>query len=193
MRPADPRSTADGDTTGDRADGAASAAAQQDWTWVLERRCPDCGLDAGTVPADELGNRVREVLPRWAPVLQRPDVAHRPAAETWSALEYACHVRDMFRVIVGRLQMVLAEEDPVFPNWDQDAAAAAGRYAEADPEQVTTELTQAGLALAAALDGVGPDERDRPGRRSDGAAFTATTLGQYALHELVHHTWDVRG
>jgi hypothetical protein len=29
------------------------------------------------------------------------------------------------------------------------------------------------------------------GLRSDGSEFTVLTLGQYALHDLVHHLWDV--
>jgi hypothetical protein len=39
---------------------------------------------------------------------------------------------------------------------------------------------------------VRPDQWDRPGRRSNGSSFTATTLGQYFLHDVVHHLHDVR-
>lgn len=34
--------------------------------------------------------------------------------------------------------------------------------------------------------------RERPGYRSDGAAFTVASLARYHLHDVVHHTWDVR-
>jgi len=33
--------------------------------------------------------------------------------------------------------------------------------------------------------------KDRRGRRSDGSEFTVETLGQYHLHDVVHHLWDV--
>ena len=36
-------------------------------------------------------------------------------------------------------------------------------------------------------------ERLRTGRRSDGARFTVTTLGQYLVHDPVHHLNDVAG
>ncbi|HET6968280.1 MAG TPA: DinB family protein, partial [Ornithinibacter sp.] len=29
------------------------------------------------------------------------------------------------------------------------------------------------------------------GHRSDGSEFTVLTLGQYGLHDLAHHLWDV--
>jgi hypothetical protein len=163
----------------------------KDWTWVLTRPCPQCGLDARSVAPEDLGAFLRDLLPRWQSVLARLDAGERPDAATWSPLEYGCHVRDVCRLMRTRLDAVLHDDDPVFADWDQDAAAAG--YAGADPASVASELADAGAGLAADLDAVGPEERERPGRRSDGAAFTATTLGRYALHEVAHHTWDVRG
>lgn len=165
----------------------------KDWTWVLERPCPECGLDPAAVPAVEVGRRIAGALPPWRGVLGRADVARRPGPGTWSPLEYACHVRDVCHVMHGRLEAMLTQDGPVFADWDQDEAAVAARYGEADPARVARELASAGTALAAAFDAVGPAERDRAGERSDGARFTVTTLGRYTLHELVHHTWDVRG
>lgn len=34
---------------------------------------------------------------------------------------------------------------------------------------------------------------ERTGLRSDGAQFTVLTLGQYLVHDPVHHVWDVTG
>ncbi|RPF25982.1 DinB family protein [Georgenia muralis] len=169
----------------------AIAPDTKDWTWVLERPCPQCGLDARAVEPEDLGAGLRDLLPRWQSVLGRPDAGERPDAATWSPLEYGCHVRDVCRLMRTRLDAVLRDDDPVFADWDQDAAAAG--YAGAGPAAVWRELADAGTDLAAALDALRPEQRDRPGRRSDGATFTATTLGRYALHEVAHHTWDVRG
>jgi hypothetical protein len=171
----------------------AVAPDTKDWTWVLDRPCPQCGLDAGTVPAEEVGRRIAGALPRWERALGRGDVARRPSPGAWSPLEYSCHVRDVCRVMLGRLEAMLTQDGPVFADWDQDEAAVAGRYGEADPADVARQLAAAGAAVAAAFDAVVPAERDRAGERSDGARFTVTTLGRYTLHELVHHLWDVRG
>jgi hypothetical protein len=163
----------------------------KDWTWVLDRPCPECGFDCRHYPREETGDRVRANAATWTEVLRRDDVRQRPAPATWSPLEYACHVRDVFRLYDYRLSLMLDRDDPLYPNWDQDATAVAERYGEQDPDVVTTELIAAAEDVAARFDGVAGDEWTRPGRRSDGAAFTVETFARYFLHDAVHHLHDV--
>jgi len=153
----------------------------KDWTWTLQRPCPECGFDTAAIE------------PVAIPVLARPDAATRPAPTTWSPLEYACHVRDVHQIFRERLELMLAENDPAFANWDQDASALAERYWEQDPAVVATEVTETGEALADAYSRVGDDQWDRTGVRSNGSTFTVESLGRYVLHDLHHHVWDVRG
>ena len=47
------------------------------------------------------------------------------------------------RVFQGRLDQMLAEDDPTFANWDQDQTAIDERYREQDPEVVAAELEAA--------------------------------------------------
>lgn len=165
----------------------------KDWTWVLERPCPECGFDAATVGLDDIPRLLRANATAWGPVLERPDVTVRPNDHTWSALEYAAHVRDVFRIFSVRLGLMLSEADPLFANWDQDATAVAERYNEQDPAVVGRDLVEAATALADTFAAVSPQERDRTGRRSDGARFTVTSIGQYLMHDPVHHLHDVAG
>jgi len=88
---------------------------------------------------------------------------------------------------------MLAQVDPAFENWDQDAAAIADGYGEQDPAVVSVELAVAAESAAAAFDAVGEDDWQRTGRRSNGSVFTVETLGRYFLHDLTHHLHDVRG
>lgn len=164
----------------------------KDWTWVLAERCPECGFTACDVEGPAIGAFVRELAPRWVSALSREDVRDRPAPTTWSTLEYGAHVRDVLRVFDGRLELLLTEDDPRFENWDQDATALADRYDEQDPAVVATQLTAAADVVAARFDGVGTDQWDRAGTRSNGSEFTVLTLGQYFLHDVVHHLHDVR-
>jgi hypothetical protein len=165
----------------------------KDWTWVLERPCPECGYDAAAVDPGAVARLTRENASRWPSVLARPDVRERPNDSTWSALEYGAHVRDVFRITRTRLAQMRAEHDPVFANWDQDATAIDDRYDEQDPAVVATELVDAAEALAADLETVAPGEWDRPGRRSDGAIFTVASFARYVTHDWEHHIVDVRG
>jgi DinB superfamily len=129
----------------------------------------------------------------WQLALAWPDVVRRPRPDTWSPLEYGCHVRDVFRLYDYRLGLMLAEDDPLFPNWDQDETAVSDRYGEQDPAEVARQLAAAADAVASRFAGVSGDQWSRPGRRGDGAAFTVETFGRYFIHDPVHHLYDVTG
>lgn len=163
----------------------------KDWTWVLDRRCPQCGLDTRNVQPEQVAQQLRDNAAAWPAVLARPDVRQRPDPATWSPLEYACHVRDVFRLYDERLLLMLTQDDPLYPNWDQDQTALVARYAEQDLAAVATELAAAGEQLAARFAAVEGDQWQRPGRRSDGARFTVATFARYLLHDPVHHLHDV--
>ncbi|ORB60764.1 methyltransferase type 12 [Mycobacteroides saopaulense] len=163
----------------------------KDWTWVLERRCGECGFDPAATSFDQIPQIVRENVAAWQPVLVRAGVRSRPDEQTWSPLEYGAHVRDVFRIFLTRLQLMLSEDDPLFENWDQDKTAVADRYGEQDPATVAAELAAAGEAVAAAFADVPSNSLYRRGRRSNGSVFTVETLGLYFVHDPVHHLHDV--
>ena len=163
----------------------------KDWTWVLERRCPECGFDAPAVDRETLADQIRATTIRWRAALAQEDCAVRPADNIWSPLEYGCHVRDVHRVFDERVRRMLTEGDPAFDNWDQDVTAVEQRYDEQDPAVVADELVMAADAVAARYAGVFGHAWDRTGRRSDGRVFTVDTLGRYHLHDVVHHLVDV--
>ena len=163
----------------------------KDWTWVLTQPCPECGFTASDIAGPAIGDTVRELAPRWVAALARPDARERPAPTTWSTLEYGAHVRDVLRTFDGRFELLLTQDDPQFQNWDQDATALEDRYDLQDPAIVSTELVSAADVVAARFDSVAPDQWDRAGTRSNGSQFTVLTLGQYFLHDVVHHLHDV--
>jgi hypothetical protein len=163
----------------------------KDWTWVLERRCPECGYSAREITAGEIGPRARAEMATLAAALSRPDATVRPQPTTWSALEYGCHVRDVCTIFHTRLRRICDETDPLFDNWDQDETALSERYWEQQPATVISQMEEAAQRVAAAFDAVQDDQWTRTGRRTDGARFSALSLGQYFLHDLVHHAHDV--
>src|SRR6266699_2466757 len=149
----------------------------KDWTWVLQRPCPECGFDTQGFPVEAVPGMILANAAAWQQVLAGPngpdDARARPEPGTWSPLEYACHVRDVFRLYDQRLELMLGQDDPLFPNWDQDETAVADRYAEQDPAEVAAALRQAALAIA--------------GR------FESVTCARYFIHDPVHHLYDVTG
>jgi hypothetical protein len=165
----------------------------KNWTWVIEARCPECGFDGSAYDARGAGPHLRALTATWEEVLARPDVRTRPDDHTWSPLEYACHVRDVFRVYDGRLERMLTEDGPRYANWDQDATAVEERYGEQEPAQVATVVGAGGSRLADRYDTVPADGWSRAGHRSDGANFTIDSFSRYLVHDVFHHLYhDVK-
>lgn len=167
----------------------------KDWTVVLQEGCAECGFapDDPAVAATGTGDWLRTTIPRWEAVLARPSVELRDRPDRWSDLEYSCHARDVCRVFLSRLELMLTSDDARFDDWDQDAAAVAGRYAEQDPAIVAREYDEAARALADRFDTVQGDDWQRPGLRSNGARFAVETFALYLHHDIEHHLLDVAG
>ena len=139
---------------------------EKDWTWVLSRPCPECHFDASSATPATVPGSIESLIPRWLAVLRRPDAAQRPDDHTWSALEYACHVRDVFALFDQRLNLMLAEDDARFEDWDQDRTAIEKDYANADPAEVGRELAAEGHQAAESFAGVHEDDWGRKGRKA---------------------------
>ena len=164
----------------------------KDWTWVLERPCPECGFDPAAQGLGDLPRLVRDTATTWSEVLGRDDVDRRPAPDVWSPLEYGCHVRDVHVLFAQRLRAMLDEDEPTFANWDQDATALESDYAGQDASDGgAATLVEAADAVAGIYATVTDATRGRPGVRSNGDRFTVESLGSYHLHDVVHHLHDV--
>jgi hypothetical protein len=177
--------------TSDAADPAVPVPDDKDWTWVLDRACPACGFDPAGVPREGIAAQILAATPRWQQALGRVDAGVRPAATTWSVLEYACHVRDVHVIFAERARLMLTHDDPEFENWDQDATALAKRYWAQDSDDVAREIDLAAQHAAATFSGLSAAQWSRTGRRSNGSVFTTETLGTYYLHDVAHHLHDV--
>ena len=116
-----------------------------------------------------------------------------PDDATWSPLEYAAHVRDVFRIFRLQHHLMLEQDAPAFANWDQDATAIAERDNEQDPAVVAGEFVAAADARARDYSAVDDIDLGRTGLRSDGSTFTVESLARYFIHDPVHHLHDVGG
>ena len=163
----------------------------KDWTWVLSSPCPECGFDAAAVHHTEVAGHIRTDATDWLARLGEPGVAERSQPTVWSTLEYGCHVRDVHRIFNHRVQLMLNEDEPRFPNWDQDETAIADDYASQHPATAAGELFDAANVVADTYAGVPADAWSRRGLRSNGSEFTIATIAIYHLHDIVHHAYDV--
>jgi DinB superfamily len=168
----------------------------KDWTWVLQRQCPECGYDAAATARAAVPGLIRENAVAWEAALRGRDAADlrtRSQEDRWSDIEYACHVRDVFRIFDQRLVLMLEADGPTFPNWDQDATAVADRYQEQDPAAAAGQLAEAADRIAGRFGTLTGSQWERTGSRSDGAHFTVDSFARYLIHDPVHHLHDVAG
>ncbi|GFG49341.1 methyltransferase type 12 [Mycolicibacterium agri] len=163
----------------------------KDWTWVIDRRCPECGFDGPAVHHTDVADRIRADADQWPRRLSAPEARIRPNPSVWSTLEYGCHIRDVHRIFDERVRLMLAEHAPRFPNWDQDATAIEDDYASQDPGVVGAQLVDAAYRVADTYDHVPDDGWTRRGLRSNGSEFTIASMAIYHLHDIVHHAHDV--
>ena len=160
-------------------------------------RCDECGFEGdGLSPAEAVAalrrfpKRYRAPLTRLLPGEDGSVLRRRPAATTWSALEYAAHVRDVFAADASRVRRTLDEQRPTFDDPGPDELAQARRYNEQDPVRVAEELEANAEALASALEAVPDDGWERVGIRY-GEERSVLATARAAVHEGNHHLLDM--
>jgi hypothetical protein len=164
-------------------------------------RCEECQFeysseDEASIPGRlrTLGGRYRAPLTRF---LAGEDggalVRTHPATGGWSALEYACHVRDVLQVQRERLALTLAEEVPTYVPMGREERVIEHRYDEQDPATVAAEVAVAADDAALAFEVLSPAEWARTGIYGypEPAERSLLWLGQHTIHEAHHHLLDV--
>lgn len=165
----------------------------RDWTRSQFERCPDCGADGAAVADARLGPAILREVAAWGRLLAAADpfaVKVRPAPDVWSALEYACHVRDLLPVMDERIGRMLVEDDADLGWWDHEAAVVEGRYDEQVPVLVVEAMSSAARRFATTLEGVEGPAWDRSAERRPGEHFTVRGVARFVLHEVIHHRDD---
>jgi hypothetical protein len=159
-------------------------------------RCDECGYVYGVITRVEipLALRARAVdfRTRLAELEDEVLRAH-PRSGAWSALEYACHVRDLFRVQRERVELALVENEPRFTAMRREERVYEERYNEQDPTTVGEELVGSAGRLAATFESLDGSGWTRTGVYNWPSTQVRTVewIGQHTVHEAQHHLQDV--
>lgn len=160
-------------------------------------RCDACRFVYDDLELDDVPAMLRSYPARYTAALRmavdRGLERRRPRPETWSALEYACHVRDMLQVQLGRLELALHEERPVFTPMGRDERAVRERYNEQDVTTVLTDLDDAANTLASVFEGFDDPQWRRTGVYSwpETADRSLAWVARHTVHEAMHHLDDI--
>ena len=151
--------------------------------------CPECGFDWGLAPADIIAELGAVVV---TPVGDISAVRTRPEPGTWSALEYAAHLRDALQFYEDRIRRTLSEDRPQLESYDFQEACERLEYNAGSPSRTAAELDVRAHALARLLAGLDAEEWSRAAIGSNGDERTVLTLARSAAHEVQHHALDIR-
>jgi len=156
--------------------GAAAARYTQALLGLLGNQEPLAVLRAQ--PA-ELRRRVAELTDEdW----RRPE-----APGKWAVRDVLQHLADTEIVHGYRFRLILAEETPPVPAYDQDRWAGGLHYDQGDWEELLDEIIVARRRTLRLLESLGPDEWARGGHHAERGFETVAHLCKLlAAHDLVH-------
>jgi hypothetical protein len=154
--------------------------------------CERCAMDYAATSLDEALaglRRIPEEVRIAALAVPAAVRAVRPDPQTWSVIEYVCHVRDIYASSTIRLYRTRTEDRPAFEPLFNDLRTVRFRYRERDLGSVLDELA---ACVAGFLDEVDrTKDWARTATRLPREERTARWLVRQALHEGRHHTRDI--
>jgi DinB superfamily len=162
----------------------------------LVERCAECGFVYELARANAAGAAIVKSSAEMGRLVTDPnaEVRSRPEPATWSPLEYACHVRDVLIVQRERVLLARRRRVPTLEPMGRDERVDHDGYAEQVPEEVARQLADAAQLFANVLARLEADDWQRtviynyPTPTERALAWVAV----HTLHELEHHTLDIR-
>jgi hypothetical protein len=156
--------------------------------------CPSCSMSYVDVTPAAAMAIIRALPSRYrSTVAPLPDelVRRRPDAQTWSVIEYACHVRDVNIAFADRIRLALVEDHPTFEPLGNDRRAERFRYGAADVAGTLDELELAADRFVELVATLGADDWQRAARRLPGEDRDVLWMVRQTAHEGVHHLGDI--
>ena len=158
-----------------------------------------CGLDLDTIAAPDAIVAVRSFPRRYREAFRLLEddedadaqVRRRPDPGTWSALEYAAHVRGVVELTDERVRPALRDDGPTVPSVPLEDDPWEGHDPGDDLDSVLAGLAAACDRLVKTLEGVQGDDWKRTVVR-DGEELTVLWLARNVVHEGAHHLRDVQ-
>jgi DNA segregation ATPase FtsK/SpoIIIE, S-DNA-T family len=158
--------------------------------------CAECGYVYEELPVREIAGTLRSFGHKYGDALGGASAvaaSKRPRRDVWSALEYACHVRDVFLVQRERVVLAQVEDRPSFVRMYRDERVPLCGYSTSSLETVVDQLRMAAELCGSVFAGLQESSWSRtflynwPSTDAHDLAW----LGRHTVHEGVHHLMDV--
>lgn len=156
-------------------------------------RCEECGFDATLLTTADAITALRSMGRRWRELFKdvpERKLRERPEPQTWSALEYAAHTRDVIGLVGWGMHEVLEGGHPSFEAIEPDEPGLDRGYNQLDPDTVLKELAANAGRMADRAERALPDHWARTAVMG-GREVDAGWLLRHAVHDASHHLRDV--
>ena len=156
--------------------------------------CVECGFRYDEMPPAGIGAAVVDGVVAFVTLLSGPGLATRPRPGVWSPIEYACHLRDMLLVQRERVLLARRESRPYAVPMGRDERAEHEGYREQVPADVARQLVDAAKLFANVLGRLPAEAWGRTLLYTypEPAERPLTWVAAHTLHEVRHHTMDIR-
>jgi DinB superfamily len=111
----------------------------------------------------------------------------KPNPDRWCISEVLAHLADIEQVYGDRVRMIMAENAPSLPKYEQPATFDAGDYSRGTALEHLTRFTAARRQIIVLLKTVPPSSGMRTAQHSElGTITMAQMLNEWASHDLGH-------
>ena len=159
-----------------------------------DHHCESCGLRYGDLTPSAALGLIRSHPAQYRRRLQHLPVdvlRRRPASAVWSALEYTCHVRNVYDVYETRVRRTLTEHEPTLEPMRNDERAAQRAYHQQPLAAVLLDLERNADRFAALVSEISEPQWSRCAVRLPRERRSVLWMVRQAAHEGLHHLHDI--
>lgn len=118
--------------------------------------------------------------------------SRRPSPEVWSVNAYTQHLADASGVILQRIDLILAQDRPYLPYWDEAADAEANRIDESPADDSIHVLEERVSRFGERMRTLPPGAWERVGIHELAGEIQLSEIAHDMAHETEHHAQDIR-
>jgi hypothetical protein len=143
-----------------------------------------------TEPTDTLVERLREFPNRLRSMIQGVSdqrLKRAAAGGGWGPVEMFCHLRDIDELLRGRVERILAEDDPFIPAVDETLWPIERDYSSQNPHIALEQFAENRAQFTRLLESLSPEQWLRSGHHAELGEQSVLWNAQDAdKHDAVH-------
>ena len=139
---------------------------------------------------DRLRQHAEDVT-RMVAGLGEADLARRTVPDKWSVKELLCHLDRVQEVFEGRVEMMLAQENPKLPAYEPDGDPGFAARVQRPATDTLADFLFRRERLILQLEELRPSDWHSPGQHPEYAGYDVHFCVEYLAHHEGHHLYQM--